>query len=34
MQLKETLALGNRCSVHLVHIGKREVLICVDGAGI
>ena len=34
MRLIESLALGNRCSVHLVHLGKREVLIGVDGAGI
>jgi len=34
MQLKETLNLGNRCSLHLVHLGKREVLIGVDSAGI
>ena len=34
MSLVETLPLGNRCSLHLVHMGKREVLIGVDGAGI
>ena len=34
MRLIETLPLGNRCSLHLVHLGKREVLIGVDGAGI
>jgi flagellar biogenesis protein FliO len=34
MKLLETLPLGNRCSLHLVHMGKREVLIGVDGAGI
>jgi flagellar biogenesis protein FliO len=34
LRLIETLPLGNRCSVHLVHFGKREVLIGVDGAGI
>ena len=26
--------MGNRCSVHLVHLGKREILIGVDGGGI
>jgi flagellar biogenesis protein FliO len=34
MRLIETLPLGNRCSVHLVHLGKREILIGVDGTGI
>jgi flagellar biogenesis protein FliO len=34
MRLIETLPLGNRCSVHLVRLGKREILIGVDGAGI
>ena len=34
MELKETLSLGNRCSLHLVHLGKREVLVGVDAAGI
>jgi flagellar biogenesis protein FliO len=34
LRLVETLPLGNRCSVHLVHLGKREVLIGVDAAGI
>jgi flagellar biogenesis protein FliO len=34
MRLVETLPLGNRCSVHLVHLGKREILIGVDGAGV
>jgi flagellar biogenesis protein FliO len=34
MRLIETLQLGNRCSLHLVHLGKREVLIGVDGGGI
>jgi flagellar biogenesis protein FliO len=34
MRLIETLQLGNRCSVHLVCLGKREILIGVDGAGI
>jgi flagellar biogenesis protein FliO len=30
----ETLALGNRCSVHLLHAANRQVLIGVDGTGI
>ena len=34
MRLIETLQLGNRCSMHLVKMGKREILIGVDGAGI
>ncbi len=34
LRLLETLPLGNRCSVHLVHMGNREVLIGVDGSGI
>jgi flagellar biogenesis protein FliO len=34
LRLVETLPLGNRCSVHLVHFGKREVLVGVDSAGI
>ncbi len=34
MRLIETLPLGNRCSMHLVKMGKREILIGVDGAGI
>src|SRR5438874_12201303 len=34
MRLVETLALGNRCALHLVQLGKREVLVGVDGAGI
>jgi flagellar biogenesis protein FliO len=34
MRLVETLQLGNRCSMHLVHLGKREILIGVDGGGI
>ena len=34
LRLIETLQLGNRCSLHLVYLGKREVLIGVDGAGI
>jgi flagellar biogenesis protein FliO len=34
MRLVESLPLGNRCSVHLVHLRKREILIGVDAAGI
>lgn len=34
MHLLETLNLGNRCCLHLVHLGKREVLIGVDSGGI
>ena len=34
LELKETLSLGNRCSLHLVQLGKREVLVGVDAAGI
>ena len=34
LRLLETLPLGNRCSVHLVHLGKREILIGMDGTGI
>ena len=34
MRLIETLPLGNRCSLHLVHLGKREILIGIDGGGI
>jgi hypothetical protein len=34
MRLIESLSLGNRCLMHLVRLGKREILIGVDGAGI
>lgn len=34
MRLIETLNLGGRCALHLVHLGKREVLIGVDSNGI
>ena len=34
LRLVETLPLGNRCSVHRVQLGKREILIGVDGAGV
>jgi flagellar biogenesis protein FliO len=34
MRLIETLHLGHRTSLHLVHLGKREVLIGTDAGGI
>ena len=34
MRLMETLQLGNRCSLHLVKLGKRELIVGIDGAGI
>ncbi len=34
MRLMETLQLGNRCALHLVHLGKQPILVGVDGAGI
>lgn len=34
MRLAETLPLGNRCSLHLVQMGKNKVLVGTDGAGI
>ena len=34
MRVKETLPLGNRCSLHWVTLGKRELVVAVDGAGI
>jgi flagellar biogenesis protein FliO len=34
MRLMETLQLGNRCALHLVHLGKQPVLVGVDAAGI
>ncbi|MBI1830843.1 MAG: flagellar biosynthetic protein FliO [Planctomycetes bacterium] len=34
MQLTETLDLGNQCSLHLVHMGKREILVGADCTGI
>jgi flagellar biogenesis protein FliO len=34
MRLIETLSLGNRCCLHLVLLGNREVLIGVDSGGI
>jgi len=34
LRLTETLALGNRCSLHLVQFGKNQVLVGTDGGGI
>ena len=34
MRLGETLPLGNRCVLHLVHLGKAQVLVGVDAGGI
>ncbi len=34
MTLVETLPLGNRCLVHLVRIGKQQVLVGLDGGGL
>lgn len=34
MKLVETLSLGNRCLVHLVHLGKQPVLVGVDASGV
>jgi flagellar biogenesis protein FliO len=34
MRLIETLHLGNRSSLHLVHLGQREILVGVDAGGI
>jgi flagellar biogenesis protein FliO len=34
MRLVETLHLGNRCALHLVQLGQREVLIGVDSGGV
>jgi flagellar biogenesis protein FliO len=34
LRLVETLALGNRCVVHLIHVGNRPVLIGADPSGI
>lgn len=33
-QVVDTLALGNRCCLHLVKIGKRQVLVGVDATGL
>ena len=34
LKLVETLPLGNRCRLHLVCLGSRQILIGADGAGI
>ncbi len=34
LRLVETLALGNRCCVHLVHVANRQVLIAADSSGL
>jgi len=34
MTLLETLPLGNRCLVHLVRVGKQQVLVGLDGGGL
>jgi flagellar biogenesis protein FliO len=34
LRLLETLPLGNRCCVHLVHVANRPVLIGADASGI
>jgi flagellar biogenesis protein FliO len=34
LKLVETLPLGNRCRLHLVRLGSRQILIGADGAGI
>jgi hypothetical protein len=34
MRLVETMSLGNRCWVHLVHLGDHSLLIGTDGAGV
>ena len=34
LKLIETLHLGNRSVLHLVHLGQREILVGVDGGGI
>ena len=34
LKLVETLPLGNRCRLHLVRLGARQILIGADGAGI
>ena len=34
MTLIETLPLGNRCQVHLIRVGKQQVLVGLDGAGL
>ena len=34
MRLMETLHLGNRCSLHLVHLNMQPILVGVDSSGI
>jgi flagellar biogenesis protein FliO len=34
LKLVETLVLGNRCRLHLVRLGARQILVGADGAGI
>jgi flagellar biogenesis protein FliO len=34
LRLVETLALGNRCAVHLIHVGNRPVLVGADQSGV
>jgi flagellar biogenesis protein FliO len=34
LSLVETLPLGNRCSVHLVRVGRQQVVVGVDGSGL
>ncbi len=34
MTLVETLPLGNRCQVHLVRVGKQQVLVGLDAGGL
>jgi hypothetical protein len=34
MALVETLPLGNRCLLHLVRVGRQQVLVGLDGAGL
>lgn len=34
MRLLESLQLGNRCSLHLVHLGKQPILVGTDAGGI
>jgi len=34
LRLTETLSLGNRCALHLVQVGNRQVLIAADPSGL
>jgi len=34
LHLVETVALGNRCAVHLLRAGHQQVLVGVDGSGL